>query len=471
MQIHWQPHSGPQTQALTRPEFEVLYGGARGGGKTDAGFAWLMRHIDNPRYRFLVIRRNAEDLSDWLDRAKSFYAPARAVITGRPATIRFPSGAMGRVGHLKDENAFDHYQGHEYQRILIEELTQIPREERYLKLISSCRSTVDGIKSQVFCTTNPGGPGHLWVKQRFRVSQGSGVRHIDPISGKTRVFISARLTDNPTLMAKDPEYEAYLRSLPEKTRKAWLEGSWDVFEGQFFDSFDTNLHVCQPFEIPKDWARYIGLDYGYTAPSAVGWFAVSPEGITYQYRELYRTGLTFESLKQEILKLNKGEKIELAMVDPALRAKGQGTGIVGLEELNKDQSQISFIPADNDRINGWGRLREYYRPRKDSEGNEYAWLKIFSTCRETIRSVPELVHDPHRVEDLDTDGDDHCADMQRYFVMGRPMPADPKDAFLQEARTMNHHSYQYQLRKRVMNGEDVYEDFEFFEEEEEDNSY
>jgi len=421
-QIQWAPHPGPQTEALKSNDFEVLYGGARGGGKTDAGLAWLLYDYQNPKYRFLVIRRNADDLSDWLDRARTFYQPMGAEITGRPATIRFPSGAMGRVGHLKDENAYDHYQGHEYHRVLIEELTQIPRQERYLKLLSSCRSTVPGLKPQAFLTTNPGGPGHVWVKNRF-VAHGAFKPFRDPISGRSRVFIPAKLRDNPTLQNSDPSYESYLKSLPDQTRKAWLDGNWDVFEGQFFNSWDFEIHTCEPFEIPKEWARFIGVDYGYASPSAVLWFAMSPDGRTYQYRELYQPGLTYERLRDEILRLSKDEKIDCAYVDPSLRARAQGTGIVGLEVLN-DQDKILFQAADNDRANGWARLREYYAVRLDSEKKPYAWMTIFRTCTETIRSVPELVHDAIKKEDLDTDGDDHCADAKRYFVMGRPLPHD-----------------------------------------------
>jgi len=451
MNIAWQPHSGPQTEALARSEFEILYGGARGGGKTEAGLAWLLRDIAHPKYRFLVIRRNEKDLSDWLDRARMFYAPVGAEIVGRPAVIKFPSGAMGKIGHLKDEGSYEQFMGHEYQRMLLEELTHIPKEERYLRLVASCRSTVDGLKPQVFATTNPGSAGHVWVKKRF-VSNGNCKPHFDSISGRSRIFIQAKLTDNPTLMSKDPSYEAYLRSLPEKTRKAWLEGNWDVFEGQFFDSWDQSIHVCEPFTIPSDWARYISVDYGYSAPSAVLWFAVSPQGTTYQYQELYLSGLTFESLRDEICGRSRGQKIECAFVDPALKAKTQGTGIVGLEVLNSNKQNITFWPADNNRANGWGRLREYYRVRSDSKGHPYSWLQIFDTCRETIRTVPELTFDPIKTEDLDTDLDDHCADAQRYFVMGRPMPAvihaedkyakmRPQDAFI--------HSYKQRLIQEI----------------------
>ncbi len=425
--IAWQPHTGPQTEALSRSEDEILYGGARGGGKTDAGLAWLLRNVDNSKYRFLVIRRNAEDLSDWLDRAKAFYAPLRAEVVGRPAVIKFPTGAMGRIGHLKDENAYDHYQGHEYHKVLIEELTQIPKEDRYLKLLSSCRSTVPGLSPQAFLTTNPGGPGHVWVKNRF-VSHRPYRPYKDPKSGRLRIYIPAKLSDNPTLMESDPSYEAFLKSLPEQTRKAWLDGNWDVFEGQFFSSWNSEIHICEPFKIPKEWARYIGVDYGYAAPSAVVWIAFSPDGRAYLYRELYRTGLTFEQLRDEIIERSAGEKIDQAFVDPALKAKTQGTGIVGLEVLNSEQDKIQFWPADNNRPNGWARVREYLRIREDSAAQPYTWLQIFDTCEQTIKTLPELVHDSVKVEDLDSDGDDHIADALRYLVMGRPTPHEvPKE--------------------------------------------
>lgn len=455
--IAWKPNAGPQTEALQRSEFEVLYGGARGGGKTDAGLAWLMRDIGHPRYRFLVVRRNAEDLSDWLDRARLFFAPAGGEIVGKPPVIRFPSGATGKVGHLKDESAFDKYLGHEYHRILIEELTLISKEDRYLKLMSSARSTVPELRPRIFATTNPGGAGHVWVKNRFVVN-GSFKPFIDPKSGRSRIFIPAKLSDNPPLAEGDPSYGLYLKSLPDKTRKAWLDGDWDSFEGQFFDSWNHEVHVCQPFDIPKEWNRYISLDYGYSAPSAVLWFAVSPDGRTYQYRELYTPGLTFEKLRDEVLYLSKGENIQSAHIDPALKGKSQGTGISGFEVLNS-QNEINFVAADNDRLNGWTRLREYYRIRHDSDGRPYSWLTIFDTCRSTIRTVPELVHDSVRVEDVDTDGEDHAADAQRYFVMSRPVPAEmPVPSKYQSMRPQDATFWEYMndIKKSAIQGDEEF---------------
>ena len=116
MQAHWTPQP-KQAIALTRLEDEILYGGARGGGKTDAGQAWLLYDIDKPRYRALVLRRNADDLRDWIDRARELNLPTRAEFVGNPVEIRFPSGAKIRTGHLKDQNAYTKYQGQEYQKV------------------------------------------------------------------------------------------------------------------------------------------------------------------------------------------------------------------------------------------------------------------------------------------------------------------------------------------------------------------
>lgn len=234
--IIWAPQP-KQTEALVRTEFEILYGGARGGGKTDAGMAWLLYNKDNPLYRALVIRLNAKDLNDWVDRAKKMYAGTGAEFVGQPTEIRFPSGAIIRTGHLKDENAYTQYQGHEYHNILIEELTQIPYEKNYEQLTSSCRSTVDGITPQVFCTTNPGGLGHEWVKKRWNLSSDPKKTVVTSTDFGNRVFVPSRVYDNPKLLESSPFYVKQLESISDDNlRKAWLEGSWadPVIEGQVY---------------------------------------------------------------------------------------------------------------------------------------------------------------------------------------------------------------------------------------------
>lgn len=225
---HWQP-TPKQEEALVSSAFETLYGGSRGGGKTDAGQAWMLYDIEHPRFKGLVIRRNATDLSDWIGRAKVMYLPAKAVFTANPPRIVFPSGATIALGHLNDANSYERYQGHEYHRMLIEELTQIPSEELYIKLISSCRSTIPGLRPQIFATTNPGGPGARWVKNRWRLVgiPKESIYTIDTDSLRDRVFIPARVDDNPHLMKNDPDYVKFLDGLPDGLREQWRLGSWD----------------------------------------------------------------------------------------------------------------------------------------------------------------------------------------------------------------------------------------------------
>lgn len=225
--IHWKPQSKQET-ALARTEDEVLFGGGRGGGKTDAGQAWCLYDVGHPALRVLVIRRNAVDLDDWIDRAKRMFAPTGARFIGD--SFIFPSGAKIKTGHLATDDAYTRYQGHEYQRMLIEELTHIPSEALYEKLLGSCRSSEAELRPQVFATTNPDGPGYEWVKSRWGIPDepnGEVITVVDPRSDRTRVFIPALLADNPSLEASDPGYRKYLESInDEDQREAWLKGSW-----------------------------------------------------------------------------------------------------------------------------------------------------------------------------------------------------------------------------------------------------
>lgn len=416
MTIAWAPHPGPQTEALARAEFEVLYGGARGGGKTDAGFAWLSKLIQHPEYRFLVIRKNGNDLSDWIDRARLFFKPLGGEVCGNPAVIKFPSGAMGKTGHLKDDNAYTKYVGHEYHRILLEELTLIPSEENYLKLISSCRSTVPGISPRVFATTNPGNAGHIWVKNRF-VKHGKGKAFLDPITARHRIFIPSKVTDNPTIMTNDPGYILFLQGLPEKLRRAWLDGDWDVFEGQYFAEWDEKFHVYEPFKIPASWPRFRAMDWGYTDHFCCLWGAVGPDNHVFIYREYYKNRRTDSEYAEEIAALSKEEKINYTVGDPgSFWVKRPETGVARFETFSLNG--IPIIPANNDRSPGWSRVREYLQPR-EYQGGKSAWVHVSRECRNLIRTLPALVHDDKKPEDIMDGMEDHAPDTLRYLLQSR----------------------------------------------------
>jgi hypothetical protein len=282
--IHWQPQP-KQATALARSEQEILYGGARGGGKTDAGQAWLLYDKDHPKFRALVIRKNADDLKDWVDRARNMYVGTGAVVVGNPPEIRFPKGGVIRTGHLKDENAYSKYQGHEYQRMLVEELSQIPREKDYLKLISSCRSTVPELKPQVFCTTNPDDPGLEWIKERWKIPE---IPDFDKVyttvteEGRSVVFIPAKLEDNPKLLEVDPSYVQLIDSWKRtdyEQWEAWRLGNWKGFgvEGAYYRNQLIKAEADNRItEVPYDELLpvHTWCDLGIGDSFAIGYFQI-----------------------------------------------------------------------------------------------------------------------------------------------------------------------------------------------------
>lgn len=439
--IAWQANPGPQSEALIRGEFEILFGGARGGGKTECGIVWLAEphYLKHPRYRFLVLRQNGKDLADWVDRARSLYAPMGGVITGNPPVVHFPSGAMGRLGHLQDKNAFSHYLGHSYHKVLIEELTLIPSEELYESVLSCARTVIPELQPQIFCTTNPGNVGHVWVKNRF-VSHGNMKPYQDPVTKRWRIFIRSLVEDNPVLMVNDPGYVLYLEGLKdEKKRKAWRWGDWDTFEGQFFDTWDDRLHVYDPFPIPKDWPRFRMMDWGYSDHFVCLWGAVGPyylkngyrlDNHVYIYREFYRNRLTDSEYAESIASLSKypdgkDERIEYTVGDPnSFWAKIPGDNLLvkGKPYFERWETfglnGIPIIKGDNARPQGWSRVREYLQPRQ-FEGELVPWLHISRDCPNLIRTLPALVHDDIRVEDVADGMEDHAPDALRYGLQSR----------------------------------------------------
>ena len=283
--MDWKPQL-KQEIALSRSEDEILYGGARGGGKTEAGLAWLCYDTQYPFYRSLVIRKNAEDLKDWVDRARIFYRPLGGEVFGHPGEVRFPRGGKIITGHLKDENAFTKYQGHQYSKILIEELSQIPRENDYLKLIGSCRSPNREIKPQVFATTNPDEPGIEWIKERWHIPEMPDFDKIyssETKEKKTRVFIPAKLEDNPILMLADPNYLKYLTELKEKDfelYEAWRNGNWKGYgtEGSYYRqqverAYEENRIIDVPYE--EGLETHTWCDLGIGDAFSIGYFQIS----------------------------------------------------------------------------------------------------------------------------------------------------------------------------------------------------
>ena len=431
MLIHWEPHPR-QSFALSRSEFEIAFGGARGGGKSSCLMAWMVEptYLNNPQFRGLIIRRNYDDLRDYIDRATQMYQHLDVEVVGNPAEFRFPTGAIIRTGHLMDKQAYQKYQGHEYQKMGIEEATLIHDEEDYLKLISSCRSTV-GLPPQVFLTCNPGGPGHSWFKKRF-VDNPREKTYYDPVTSRTRIFIPSKIQDNPKLMEEDPGYFEMLKGLPDELRRAWLDGDWDVYYGQYFSQWRYDVHVVEPFHIPSNWYRYRAIDYGYRAPFAVVWLAVDPDNNVYLYRDYYVSEMELSGHIDAINGLSTDEDYRVTMGDPSMwirnpqnsnRSDLQAGSHMAIADILR-KGGISVVKANNDRLSGWNLLREYLKWDDETPPK----LHIFKTCGKFIETIPMLVHDLRRPEDLDTKGPDHLADAIRYGLMhiGKPDEVEAK---------------------------------------------
>lgn len=431
MQTHWSPHPR-QAFALQRREFEIAFGGSRGGGKSSCLMAWMVdpEYINNPEFRGLVIRRNYDDLRDYIDRANTMYKYMNVEVVGNPAEFRFPTGAIIRTGHLMDKQAYQKYQGHEYQKIGIEEATLIADEDDYLKLISSCRSTI-GLTPQIFLTCNPGGPGHNWFKKRFVDNQREKTFY-DPVTNRTRIFIPSKIQDNPTLMEEDPGYMEMLKGLPDELRRAWLDGDWDVYYGQYFASWRYDVHVVEPFRIPSHWYKYRGIDYGFKSDFACVWMAVDPKKNVYLYRDYSVPELELSGHIDSINALSEGESYKATLGDPSMWIRNpqnmnKSDGVAGSHMAIADilrKNGINCIKANNNRLNGWNLLREYLKWDDENPPK----LHVFKTCHRFIETVPMLVHDLRRPEDLDTKGPDHQADAARYALMhiGNPEEANER---------------------------------------------
>lgn len=443
-QLILKPNPGRQEEALSVPFAvqEILYGGARGGGKTFAGLLWMVEpeYVENKNYRGLVIRRNAEDLKDWLDRARSLYGAMGATITGSPATITFKSGAKIRTGHLSTDDAYTKYQGHEYQKILIEELTQIPTLDRYLRLISAARSTVPGLKPQVFATTNPGGIGHAWVKERW-VDPAPPSTIFKGNDGMYRIFIPATIDDNPILLDNDPTYVKTIEALKnsdEMTYRAWRFGDWNVYVGQVFREWEpykdgVQYHVIDRLPDGFDLSAceiYVGFDWGYNDPASFHWIAVCPEDYSgtrhvYVYRELTGNETSPEEWARQLADIFANEPIKaLVMPHDTYYHKNDANTVEQrmkneFERLKATRYPGLRVPMEfaesGTHQNRVGRQTLLHSLLAEStDGSPY--LRIVSSCRNLIRTIPLLPYsqrDPETVEDK-TGTPDHWYDSMTY---------------------------------------------------------
>jgi len=442
--VIWRPQPA-QVRFLCRPEYEALYGGAAGGGKSEALVMEAVRQVQIPHYRALLLRKTYPELSELIGKSLKYYPRVfpRAKFNETKHRWTFPSGATVEFGAMHRTADKLKYQGRTWDFIAFDELTHFTWEE-YSYLFSRNRPNGPGTRVYMRATANPGGIGHGWVKERFITAAPPGTRivaemEIEQSDGsrlkmsRDRVFIPAKVYDNKILLRNNPNYIASLSLMPEADRRALLEGDWDSFSGQVFTEWRDKpahyhdrrwSHVIAPFEIPPEWPVYRGFDWGYSRPFSVGWWAIDHDGCMYRIRELYgctgepNTGVkwTPEQLARKIREIERddpqlrGRRIH-GIADPAIWDGSGGESIADVME----RAGVYFDKADHARISG--KMQIHNRMAFDENGK--AMLYVFSGCRQFIRTVPALVYSQTDVEDVDTDCEDHIYDEMRYVAMER----------------------------------------------------
>lgn len=441
--IVWRPHLGPQEAFHQIPAYEALFGGTKGPGKTDTLLREGLRQIDNPNYRAIIFRRTFPRLGEIIDRSFKYFKKLGATYSDHDIQLKLPSwtfhsGARYCFGHVQHERDKYNYQGKEFHYMGFDQIEEFT-ESQYLFLMAQNRTSDPNIWCYIRSTANPGGIGHAWVKKRwidclkpcelkyFKRVDDEDIEcdSSDPRS-VSRAFVPATVYDNPSIIENDPNYIRRLEQLPEQEKKALLYGDWDVFKGQFFSMWRKSIHVVDREVLPS-FEKFLSLDYGYGAPASVGWWMVDFDGRMHRYREFYGEGFTYEKLAMLIKQMTPREELmNYCVADPAIwgdksHHKLEVEGESGAETMNRIwRGFTGLMKADNNRITGWGRMRIMLTPHKNEFGELESNLTCDPSCKNSIRTIPSLIHDDFRVEDLDTEGEDHCADDWRYSLMSRP---------------------------------------------------
>lgn len=407
---------------------KVGFGGSRGGGKS-----WVVRvkaillALYYPGVKILIMRRTYADLwNNHVLELRKVLEPAKiATYRDSEKAMIFPNGSRIRFGYCASESDVLQYQGQEYDIIFIDEATQFT--EFMYNCLVACNRGANDFPKRIYITCNPGGVGHSWVKRLFIDRD-----YTESERPEDYEFIQSKVYDNTVLMEKDPDYVRMLETLPEDMRKAWLDGDWNVFAGQYFREWRDDIHIIDPIEIPEWWRRYFAMDYGLDMLAGY-WIAVDGEGQAYVYREVYQSGLIASEAAQKIKELTGGENIEQWLAPPDLWNRRNDTGR-SVADIFMEQD-IPLTQVDNDRINGWQDVHEWLKPYDTTdiitgEPKKAAGLRFFRNCRNVIRCLPMVQYDDHKPNDVAKEPHEltHAPDAIRYFCSGRPFAGKAPEA-------------------------------------------
>lgn len=463
-QIGFAAQPGPQSLFFKLPLWinDILYGGARGGGKSYAvlGHFLALGEEFGKHYKGILFRRTYPELEDIISKAKEIFIrkddTASASWNDSKKIMSFPSGASLKFRFLERDKDADRYQGHEYTWICIEEAGSFPSPIPIDKLRACLRSAVKGVPKFFIMTANPGGAGHNWLKAAY----------IDPAMPKTphkvvrniifegkekeiswyRIFIPAKVSDNKILMKNDPNYINNIVASTggqEWLLKAWLEGDWDIVAGGMFDDvWDRTKHILPAFKVPSGWRVYRAFDWGSSKPFSVGYWAVTDGGYAQfngEYKTFHRgtlirigewygwngspdTGLRLlesefiEQLfeREEILKRKYSvNRIYDGPADSAIFTVQDGESIADKHELMGISWEIAK-KGPGSRIHAWQEVRQLMSNAKRFPMEERG-LFVTEDCLQFIRTVPNIQRDPRNLDDVDTKAEDHICDETGYM--------------------------------------------------------
>lgn len=457
--IGWAPQPGSQHYFLNCPAFEALYHGTRGPGKTDGLLMSYAREVGRgygEAWRGILFREQATQLVDVIAKSKKwFYTmfPGAKYLAGAGRKWVFPTGEELLFRHMRTEDDYWAYHGHEYPWIGWEELTNWAFNNSYLSMMSCCRSSFDGkdlhgkpMPRMVRATCNPYGVGHNWVKAHFIDKAGMGIPWFDDY-GRSRVHIFGHLSENRILLRVDPMYVANLKAITDPNkRKAWLEGSWDITAGGMFDDlFDPAKHVIA---MPKTLdGLYLdrSFDWGSAKPFSVGWNGEAKQGMELELvdgniinlikgdvirlREWYGwNGSANEGLGMQNADIGHGIKsreqewfanrvMHAGPADPAI-FPGKRENVNAVAPQIQAASGIKFKPAargTGSRVNGWQACRDSLHNALNDEREQPGFF-LTDQCPQWRRTVPVLPRDSRNMDDVDTNAEDHIGDEWRYRI-------------------------------------------------------